>query len=189
MTDLGLQIQVLRHFGFLVSDKGYRCTESSPYRVRFESSTVFIEILFDGHRSYEINLVIGKIGSNNGGRRFSIDEILRFCKAPEAKRFSLIQVVSRETMTSFVAQLAEMLKKYGDDFVAGNEERFKELALQRKREVEKYALEYKLRTARANAAVAWHKKEYSAVIKILDPFRAILTASEIKKLEFAKKKI
>lgn len=188
MPDLGLQTQAEQHFGFLVSENGYRCTQSTPYRVRFESPTTFIDLVYDGNRSFELGLLVGKTGVNiSGNPPFSIDEILRLRRAPEAKKFSLVQVTSREVLASFVQQLAQMLRAYGGDFIAGNEQSFAELAEQRRGEVRAYALERDLRKARAEADAAWHRKDYPAVVKALKPLRSALTAAEVGKLEFAEK--
>ena len=188
MPDLGLQTQAERHFGFLVTEKGYRRNQSTPYRVRFESPTTFVELVYDGNRSFELGLLVGEIASEvSGNPAFSIDEILRLRRAPEAKKFSLIQVTSRELLASFIEQLAQLLRTYGEDFIAGNERSFAELAEQRRKEVEAYALERDLRKARAEADNAWHRKDYPAVVKALKPLRAALTAAEVGKLEFAEK--
>jgi hypothetical protein len=188
MPDLGLQTQAERHFGFLVTEKGYRRKQSTPYRVRFESPVTFVELVYDGNRSFELGLLVGEIGSEaSGNPPFSIDEILRLRRAPEAKKFSLIQVTSSELLASFIEQLAQLLRAYGEDFIAGNEQSFAELAEQRRKEVETYALERDLRKARAEADNAWHRKDYLAVVKALKPLRAALTAAEVGKLEFAEK--
>jgi hypothetical protein len=188
MPDLGLQTQAERHFGFLVSQKGYKCTQSNPFQVRFESPTTFVELVYDGNRSLELGLLVGKSGSEAAGSpSFSIGEILRLRRVPEAKKFFSVQVTSSEVLASFVEQLARMLRTYGGDFIAGSEQSFAELAGQRRREVEAYALERDLRKARAEAAAAWHRKDYHAVIKALEPLRASLTAAEVRKLEFAEK--
>lgn len=185
MPDLELQAQALRHFGFLITEKGYTCTESNPYRVRFESPTVFVELVFDGNRSYELGLLIGKAGSENPP--FSIDEILRLRHAPEAGALSLVQVTTGEAMATWVAKLAEAFRAYGDDFIAGKERSFAELAEQRRKEVRDYAVERDLRMARTEAETAWHAKDYQAVVNALKPLRAALTATEVGKLEFAEK--
>ena len=82
MPDLGLQAQARKHFDFLTFEKGYKCVDSTPCRVRFESPTAFIELVFDGDRSYELGLLIGKTGSKNPP--FSIGDILRapLCRYP-----------------------------------------------------------------------------------------------------------
>jgi hypothetical protein len=188
MADLGLQAQAALHFGFLVSDKGYKCTESNPYRVRFESSTTFVEIVFDGNRSYELGLLVGKTASDSRGEPpFSIDEILRLRRAPEAERFSLVQVTTSKALAASTKELARLLRAHGSEFVAGNKMSFAALRRQRHTEVKRYAFERGLRSARAEAEAAWLSKDYAAVIRALEPFGTALTESEIKKLDFCKK--
>lgn len=190
MPDLGLQAQAERHFGFLVAENGFHCIESTPYRVRFQSPSTFVELVFDGNRSYELGLLVGKASSaGTGNPPFSIDEILRLRGAEEAGRLSLIQVTSSEAMASFVAQLAQVLRSYASDFLAGNENSFAELAEQRQKEIKAYAIERDLRMARAEAEKAWRNKDYSTVVRVLSPLRAGLTATEVGKLEFAEKHI
>jgi hypothetical protein len=190
MTDFGLQEQAERHFAFLVSENGYKVIDSTPSRVRFESQKVFIELVFEGNRSYELGLLVGNTKLKDiGNLAFSIDEILRFYGAPEAKRFSLIQVTSRDTLALFVEQLSNILRKYGKEFIEGDEKYFIELSKQRGREIENYALERNLRMARAKAETAWHNKDYATVVKILKPFGTVLSESEVKKLELAEKNL
>jgi hypothetical protein len=185
MPDFGLQAQAKTHFGFLVSERGYQCTESIPYRVRFESPSTFVELVFDGNRSYELGLLVGKTGSENPP--FSIGEILRLRSAAEAGSFSLVQVTTSDALATWVEKLAQVFRTYGGDFIEGNESSFGELAEQRRKEVQNYALERDLRAARAEAEGAWRKKDYAAVVKALKPLRAALTAAEVGKLEFAEK--
>jgi hypothetical protein len=188
MQDLGLQAQAERHLAFL-TESGYRCVESTPSWVRFESANVFVELVFDGNRSYELGLLFGlKRSARIGVVSFSIAELLRLRGAEEADRFSLIQVTSPESLASFVEQLAKMLRTYGSDIILGNEEIFAELAEQRQREVKAFALEGKLRMARAQAERAWRNKDYATVVAVLAPLRSALTPSEIGKLEFAEKR-
>lgn len=187
MTDLGLQAQVEKHFGFLVSERGYRCVESNPYRVRFELPTTYVELVFDGGRSFELCLLVGKVGLVDAA--FTIEEILRLRGAPEMASFSLVQVTTQESLAKWVAKLAELFLAYGDDLIEGSEVGFAALAGQRRQDVQEYALERGLRAARADAELAWRRKDYAAVVKSLRPLRSALTAAEVKKLELAERRL
>lgn len=187
MTDLGLQSQAETHFGFLVSERGYRCVDSSPDRVRFESSSTFIELGFDGNRSFELGLLVGMVASRDVP--FTIDEILRFHNAPEAASLSLVQVTTREALARWVAKLSAALRAYGSELIDGDEVRFAALARQRQKEVQDYAIERDLQAARAEAELAWQKSDYASVIRVLKPLRSALTASELKKLEIAEQRM
>ena len=183
MLDLGLQAQAERHFGYLESEMGYRRTESTPSRIRFESPTVFVELVYDGNRSYELGLLVGRVGSQNPP--FTIDEILRLRGALEAKAFSLEQVTTRDALDRWLEELAGVLRTFGSDFIAGDESSFVEIEEQRQAEVANYAIDRELRAARAKVEVAWRKKDYASVVQVLQPLRAALTKTEIGKLEFA----
>jgi hypothetical protein len=188
MPDLGLQAEAKNHFDFLITEKGYKCAESTPHRVRFESSSVFVEIVFDGNRSCELALLVGKAALDKKGQPpFSIDEIVRLRRAPETERFSLIQITSREALARFVEKLARLLRTYASDLLDGSVLRFAALLRQRNSEVKRYAVDQSLRIARAEAEAAWYRKDYEAVIKAIEPFRKALIPSEIKKLSFSKK--
>lgn len=183
MPDLGLKAHAERSFGFLLLERDYKCTESSPYRVRFESATVFVELVFDGDRSYELGLLVGK--GDAYSPPFSIDEILRLRRAPDAALFSLIQVTTDEAMAMWVQKLAEALRTHGGDFIARDSTSLAELADHRSKDARTHALELNLRAARADADAAWRKKDYWTVVKSLKPLRAALTAAEVGKLEYA----
>jgi hypothetical protein len=160
MTDRGLHSQVERHFGFLVSENGYKCVESGPSRVRFESLTTYSNLVFDGTRAYELDLRVGRTAiTDRRTPEFSIAEILRLRGAPEAAQFSLIVVRSNEDLASSVAQLARLLQCYGGEFIRGDDKSFAELAAQRQEEVKAYALERHLRTVRFKADSASDDKE------------------------------
>src|SRR5689334_17390161 len=108
MPDLGLLAQAQQHLGFLVTEKHYRNTESTPSRIRYESPATFVELVFDGNRSYELGLLVSKTGSEHPP--FSIDEILRLRRAPEAGTFSLVQVTTREALATWVEKLAQVFR-------------------------------------------------------------------------------
>lgn len=189
MADLGLQAYVKQPFSFLVADLGFTCTACGPSRVRFESSTMFVELLFDGSRSYELSLWVGKSNVENCGiPPFSLDEILRLCHSSEAERYSLVQVTTREMLAAWIAQFAEVLRTYGVDILTGDASLYAALQEQRHLEIERSALERDLRSARAEAESAWGKKDYAVMVKALKPFHNVLTTSEIRKLEFAEKR-
>jgi hypothetical protein len=189
MSELNLQAQAQKYFGFLVTNRGYRCIDSNPYRISLESPQAFIDIAFDGRRSYELELSIGKKKvTREGCAAYTLSEVLRLKKAPEAKRLSLVQVTTIEALSSFLKAFADALSTYGSDLIDGDEESFLRLEEQRYSEVAAYALERDLRIARNQADEAWRRKDYAAVIKAFDPVRAALTPAEVKKLELAEAK-
>ncbi|HEV2691659.1 MAG TPA: hypothetical protein VG347_02065 [Verrucomicrobiae bacterium] len=184
MQNIDFQILVEQHFSFLVSSKGYRCVDAKRNCVRFESATVFIEVVFDDF-SYELGLLVGVIKSKD--HPFSIGEILRSHDAPEAELFSLVQVTTIESMNIWLKKIAEALVKYGNDFIAGNMASFMMAMEQRKQDVQIYSVERALRIARVEVEAAWRVKDYATIVKFFKPLLSKLTLSEVAKLEYAEK--
>ena len=187
MRDSGLQSHAEEYFGFLISGEGYKLTESTPYRVRFESPTVFVELVYDGRHSYELGLLVDKIGSRISP--YTIGEILRLRRAPEAASFSLLQVTTAEALARWIEKMAGLFRRFGSDLIAGHEQSFNDLEQHRRKDVQTYALDRALRAACAQAEAAWQKKDYASVVKALNPLRFALSATEVRKLEFAKNKL
>lgn len=185
MIDFGLQKQAERHFRFLVTDKGYRCVMSSPSRVRFESSKVYVELVFDAIRSFELELIIGEMGSEKIA--FTLGDVLRRNHAHQTDDLLFVQVQTPDALAEWVAKLADALRRYGDDVLEGKKEAFAELAQHRTREAENYARERELSAARVEVETAWRSKDYATIVRVLSPLRAALTATEVGKLEFAEK--
>ena len=84
--------------------------------------------------------------------------------------------------------MAELFHRCISSGILNDEQVFSRLKRQRKELVNSYALETRLLLARRTAEAAWHKKDYETVMKLLKPFRAVLTTSEVGRLEFAERK-
>ena len=185
MSELDFQSQVERHFSFLVLECGFQRSGQSAGRVRYESSNVYVEVLFDEGRSFELGLLVGRLDSKDPP--FAIDEILRLRRNPDADAYGLVQATSADTLATWLARFATALRSFANDFVAGNNGSFAEIAAQRRREVATYTLERDLRAARDDAAIAWHQNDFARYISLLSPFRQHLHRSEIMRLAYAGK--
>ncbi|MBX3173811.1 MAG: hypothetical protein KF709_05330 [Gemmatimonadaceae bacterium] len=176
----------MQNFEYLVTEHGFRLAESEPNRVRFESETVYVEVTYDGHRSYELDLLVGRVGSEEAP--FRIDEIVKLRQADKAYSSSLVQVTTAEALSSKLEQLARLLSEFGRDFISGHEGSFREAAMQRSNDVDRYARERALRAARAEAEEAWRKKDYHRFVMLMRPLRAHLSDEELSKLEVAERR-
>lgn len=190
MPDVNLQKHVLEAFEFLISDRGYRCTDQAGFRVRFESPVVFVEATYDRSRSYELRLLIGLLGVEpRQAAAFSIDEILRLRRAPNAKDFVLMKANSEEKVIGYIERLAQALRDYGTEFLLGDRDSFVELARQRRSDIEVYSLERELRRARTNAQSAWDAGDYAGVVRAFGHLRHALTPAEAEKLNLAEERL
>jgi len=188
MAELEFQSAANRYFEFLITEYGYKCTESTTQSVRFESEDVSITLSFDRQRSYELNLYITHLSSSGSDvPAFTIFEILRLRANPEANEFALIQLSDKSGISKWVYRLAEKLRSTALDLICGDATSFSELFKQRKLDQTKHQLDRELRIARIDAEVAWQKKEYRVFVKLLEPYRSALSTSEIKKIDYASK--
>ncbi len=58
--DLGMKKVATKKFEFLESEYGFKCVIAGPWLVRYQYKLIFIDIRFDGERSYELGCEIGR---------------------------------------------------------------------------------------------------------------------------------
>ena len=187
--DLGLKTIATKEFNFLDSEYGFKCVKSGPWLVRYRSKLVFIDIRFDGERSYELGCEIGRNDDLRGSLiiPFNLGEIIRSKGHSEKDIKSFFQVTNSESLKKFVKELANQLKTYAHDLLAGSNESFNRVADFRGKECEEYALETELKHMRSQLDITWQKKNYKRVIELLTPLKKNLDQSELKKLNYALK--
>lgn len=190
MDDLTFKECVLKEFNFLISNYKFKCKKADTYYLRFESTTVFIELHYDGQRSFEIDLSLGLIADLYDGkeRPFYLDELIGFSIPDGNEDYRLMQASTSEQVARFVTKLAVLTEKYATDFLLGNRFSFKALSDFREKESNQYSLETNLKDIRTAAKEAWHNKNYADVIRLYEPVKKHITQSEIKKLEYCYKK-
>ena len=178
-------------FAFLTDDEGFCVVHSGGERVRFESKSVYVEVLFDAQRSFEVGVQIGLADSLGPGkeRPFSLSEILRLRRIPDTDILEGAQATTKSVLGTLLAALARKTRDHARDFLSGDADSYRELASFRELETESYAQEQRLRYMRADADAAWTAKDYLAVIKAYGSSPSLLTASERKRLEYAKKQV
>lgn len=185
--DLGFEKLALDTFAFLDSKYGYRCIESGPWRVSFRSSKVFVSIIFDGNRSYELGCEIGLIEHHAGAVPYNLGELLR-CEG-NADDQSSAQVTTTESLSKYAKHIASLLEKFGHSYLLGDDKAFDRLASLRNRECADYAARKRLQQARAMLEEAWRSKQYVRIIELLSPLQEWLEPSEVKKLQYARKQL
>jgi hypothetical protein len=188
--DLGLEKIATREFGFLEREYGFKRVEAGPWYVRYETDSVFVGIAFDGTRSYEFGISLGRKEYPGGSVKDSFDlgEIIR-SKGLSGKNIRTgFQITKSESLEKFARMLSDTLKQYAREFLTGSSEAFDRVAEFVVREGEAYALETNLRHMRNKLDPAWKSKNYKKVVELLTPFKAELKNSERKKLDYALKK-
>lgn len=189
ISKLNFQTPVARSFGFLLAEYEFELAKSTEFLVRYESAGVFVEVCFDGRRSYELDVKLGErnISRNRRERSFGLAEILRLQEAPEKDQFRCIQVNTQLLLDDFVEGLAARLKRHGKDFLLGSKEAYAKLGEQRAQETAAYGLESHLAVVRKAAKKAWEEKDFTEVANLYESIEQHILPSEKKKLEYARK--
>ncbi len=184
---LGFREATLASFEFLRSH-GFKPIEKGPTFVRFESQTGFVNV-YHGRSSYEIGVELGLKASTE---KYGLDYIVSWAgkSAWEAEGFgrgTIFQVSSREGVQRLVPRVAELLRKYGDLFLGGDADFYKQLDEANQRASAEYARQHLLRDVRKQAEAAWSEKAFARLIKLYESIQKELTAIEAKRLAYAQK--
>lgn len=182
--------RIAKHaFHFLEGELRFRCVESDQWHVRYESAKVFVEVQFDGMRSYELSCSVGCLDNYKDSLNmpFDLGEIIRSCGIKGENAHASFQVITPSALERCAQELATKLKEYSMDLLVAEKNAFQRVAEFRDKECAEYAMDACLRLMRERLEVAWHKKEYRVVIRLLSPLQEWLTSSEQLKLEYARK--
>ena len=182
--------EVLSSFGFLISDYGFRCVTATPTHVRYESKHVFVNVYRDPV-SFEIEVEIGRRHLIRAAERgFTLGEIMDSLSAREKEGYTFIQASTSERVRKFVPIMAEWTKRYASETLSGSRSSFLRALVSRERRADHEWEQMELSTVRARADRAWHRKDYRQIVELYSAVApGDLTASEVKKLEYAKKRL
>jgi hypothetical protein len=186
---LGFKDAVLSSFEFLRT-YGFRVVEEDVTFVRYESAAAFVNV-YHGRGSFEIGVEIGRL---ERPEKYGLDYIVSWAgkQAWEAEGFgrgTMFQVSTREGVQNFVPKVAQLVKRYGDDFLSGSAAFYGELQKANDRASVAYEREQMLTRIRKEADAAWAAKEFARVAELLQPIQADLTEIEGKRLAYAEKQV
>lgn len=176
--------EVKARFAF-IENLGFRCTRSEASLVRYESSKLVISVYHE-KLSYEISSALESV---RGSDAYSFSEILSLVNGGRMEQYRDYATHNVEGVAEGVRQLAVLFRKCVDAGMFDDSELFFRLKRQRTEWARNYALETQLEQARKKAESAWAERNFLNVIEILVPFQEHLNPSDLKRLEYAKKRI
>jgi hypothetical protein len=185
ISNLGFETVVRPAFDFLQSEFGFACRRSSATAVLYVSPDAEVEVTFD-IRSYEIDV---EVKQREAGRSFPLHRVIQLVSVTEAERWRTVQASSPARVRKFVPQLADLLRKYGRSALVGDPKTFAKLAELEEYEAMRTTRDLQIRQARKLAEIEWKAKNYRKLVSILAPIQEELTASELAKFIYAKKKL
>lgn len=176
-----------RDFSFLAAH-GLNPIRKEATLVRFESKDICINV-YHGRQSYEVGLEICPRLPSFNGDCYAMSEIIRLVEPAKADEYRNYAAQTEKDVAQGVQRLASLLRRCVDGGVLTDPRLFERLGENRKAWSKNYAKELNLKRVRQQLDVAWHGKGYAKVIELLEPFRSDLTATELKKLDYAKKQL
>lgn len=178
---LGFEQAVKNNFSFLKST-GFRCTLLEPTIAKFESQKVNVTVYF---YRFEIDLAVEQIKPQSDG--YHLGEILQIIDHKNAEQYKGWMASTPQSVAEGIQRLAEQFKYCLRSGIFDVPSIFSRLKKQREISVRDYALNMKMRDALRELELAWKKKNFPKVIKILSPLQEHLNPTELKKLKYAKK--
>jgi hypothetical protein len=177
-------------FKFLLTEYEFICVRVEPSFVRYESSSIFVNI-YHGRTSSELDVEIGKLENIPGLQEnwYTIGEVMDLVGVREKLKFTFFQASTQERVKMLVPKLAEYVREYAKPIFEGNTQIFEKLEELRSKKSDEYIKEMYLRRIREEAEKSWHKKDYAKLVELYNSMKDDLTMVEAKKLEYAQKRL
>lgn len=182
--DLGFAREVLSSFSFIEA-YNYSVNEEHETLVGYRGTFGYINI-YHGRSSYEIGIHVYPPNEypKDG---YSMSELMRLIDAEKAKKYRNPIAMTPFDVNKYVKEQAQRFEKYGQRILSGDSSIWPELMQQKQKWAEEYATNMLLSQSRIEAKVSFRKHNLQRVIDLLKDFEKLLTPSEKKMLEYAKK--
>jgi len=183
---------VINNFNFLVQQYGFRLSqiEQTGYvkAIRYESPFVYVSLIY-GPPAYEPEMAFGRIGIDDmpGNQGFHPGD-LALLRSSFGWKWGGVNP-KNSVLVEIVSGHAQVLRECGSACLLGDQASFEEMKVRRDSAIEAWHQEEKVSSIRKDAQVAWESKDYRAVISLFESFESMLTDTEKKKLEYAKKQL
>ena len=190
---LGFESCAAVEFNFLESVFGLRIMARNETRVRYESTTRFVNV-FHGSFSYEIGVELGRWVTIDGvsvEQSFPIQSILSMCNQGRQLDKALTATTSAQVVLS-LKRLARLTSKYARSLLADGDALFEELSTANAKWSQEYLEGIRASRLRATADEAWQHGDlravtlaYTEIDSELD--KISLRPSERARLQYAQK--
>lgn len=168
-------------FRFL-ADAGFSEVEALPTRVRYLKGDVEID-LCHGRQSFEIGG-----GVTIAGTRYAMSEIL-YASAPDlAKNHRNFAATTAAGVATGLQELSTLMQRHGAAALRGDPRFCAELAAQRKRWSQDYALDVLAAQIRPQAQDAFRRRDYAKAAELYAQIRQRLGPAETQKLALARQR-
>jgi len=171
-------------FHFLETKYGERLEIISDNELRFSYGEYWLRVIYDNKRSYELDILLCQ---EYASASFSLKELARYAGI-STENFAF-QASSETRLEIIINRMANLLLLVCDQVPIFSSETMKQLQQEREKTCHEYANKNKLVNMRADAEKAWEEKNFEKIVTIYKPYLDELSKSEIKKYEYALKRM
>lgn len=177
---LGFTEAVKASFHFLEAEYGFQRVREEVTFVRYESSTVFVNV-FHSRGSYEVGVEVGK--RVNPEHRYRLPEMLS-ALAPNFSGQTWFQASSPEGVRSSVSEVARLASLFCAPIMSGEEEAFAKVDTAAKVEGERVTLQMQFGAIINRADEAWEKKELESALDLYRRAEPALDVTRRRRFEY-----
>ena len=182
IEELDFVTVVRLHFSFLENEFGFRVIGHNPMCVRYESDAVFIEVYLDPF--FSIGLAINLLDQSKpeqGG--YSIHYLVRLLDGESFFRYQDRYCRTKSEVDTEVGELSKLLRSCGERALRGCVDVFDAMNEIYKSDMGQSRTQY----IRSDAESAFKKQDYHKAAELYSSMEPNLTATEAKKLAYARK--
>ena len=176
-----------KYFRYLIEKYSFEMVYSDLYCVKFLSEYVYVNVYHE-KLSYEMDFVIGLKPEHIDNKLYAkLENIIDYYQININIKIPFC-ATSRESVEKFIAEIAKLLKDYGEKLIKGDRDLYKEIAEVRSRQLNERVSKQNLLKAEHQAIIAWDNRDFDRVISIYSNIAPNLNKTQRKRLELAKKK-
>lgn len=186
---------VKMHFAFLVKDYELeffktQTVDDKYIVIKFFSKKVFVDFYY-GAPSFQLDFCVGRLGIEDkpGKHGFTSFDLLCLENEDRYKDYKLDSAHSYDNLRKGVPKLAETLRLYGKGCLVGNTSTYEKLVFERKKRINIWSKKQELKQAKILVSEAWDSNDYEKVVKVFGPLADYLSPADMKRLEYARKRL
>ena len=186
---------VKSNFDFLAEDYGFELSNieragNGYIALKYLSEKVFVNLYY-GSPGFELDFYIGRVGIEDKPDKEGFTSNDLTCLSDDLRwvDYKLYSAYSYENLVKCLPKLADLLKVCGVDCLKGDPSSYEKILFEKKRSINQWGKEQELKQAKKAASEAWKNKDYNKFVEVFDPVANELSASEKKKLDYARKQL
>lgn len=187
-ASLGFLPRVLEEFAFLSSDLGFRLTQQSDTRVRYETDRRFVNV-YHGRSSYELGVELGRWMQVEGETReeiFPLRNLLALDHDLSELGYSGLTATTPTLVRKFVQRLAVWTRTFATNPLTDGDAIFDRARERNAAWSQSYLEGIRASRLRARADEAWHRKDFAVVVDAYEEIASELSTVALKESERAR---